>query len=248
VRALRKNPQFAKDVFAYVENDVIMPYLQAQAAGAHLKSFSGADAWTAFPVLSLSMTREWVFPSADRLKAMGKQRGWDIQAAVIAGDYCEEDPAKFDKQQLFACLDMMNEHPLLGMRMAQAIMGRTQDWDPHWLQEFAISRGRRGKLPITFGINGRFMRDSKPEVIAERVRGWIDVMGREGKFLMSVSNIPADTQPVNIFTLLAAMRTYGRYPIAKDLGTVPFHIPAFPAFDDWLKGQPEEEVIRKARE
>jgi hypothetical protein len=84
--------------------------------------------------------------------------------------------------------------------------------------------------------------------MAERVRGWIDVMGREGKFLMAASNIPADTPPVNIFTAIAAMRTYGRYPIAQDLSKVPFQIPTFPAFDDWLRGQPEEEVIRKARE
>ncbi len=32
------------------------------------------------------------------------------------------------------------------------------------------------------------------------------------------------------------------------LGKVSFQFPTFPPFDEWLKGQPEEEVIRKARE
>ena len=80
------------------------------------------------------------------------------------------------------------------------------------------------------------------------MRGWVDVMGREGKFMIGVGNIPADTPPINVFTAIAAARTYGRYPIAKDLSTVAFELPNFPAFDDWLKGQPEEEVIRRARE
>ncbi len=248
VRALRRQPEFARDVFTYVEKDVIMPFIEAQARGSGVKGYSGADAWSAFPNLSLPMIREWVLPSAKRLKELGKQRGWSVSAASAAGDYCEEDPEKFDKQILFECLDLMNESPLMGMRMAQALMGRTQDWDPHWLVEYAETRGGRSRLPIIFSMNGRFIRDTKPDEIAARVRDWIDVMGREGKFMLGIGNIPADTSPLNVFTAIAAARTYGRYPIAADLSQVPFRIPTFPAFDDWLKGQPEEEVIRKARE
>ncbi len=248
VRALRRQPEFARDVLAYEENDVILPFIAAQARACSVKSFTGADAWSAYPILSLPMIREWVLPSAQRMRALGKARGWNVSAASAAGDYCEEDPDKFDKQILFECLDVMNQNPIMNMRMAQALMGRTQDWDPHWLVEYARSRGGRSPLPIIYSINGRFIRDVKPEELAERVRGWIDVMGRDGKFMIGVGNIPADTAPLNVFTAIAAARTYGKYPIAADLSKVPFELPRFPEFDTWLKGQPEEEVIRDARE
>ena len=80
------------------------------------------------------------------------------------------------------------------------------------------------------------------------IRNWIDVLGRQGHMFAMIGNVPADTPPVNVFAAVAAVHTYGRYPIAKDLDKVRVEIPRFAPFDEWLKGQPEEEVIRKARE
>ena len=97
-------------------------------------------------------------------------------------------------------------------------------------------------------INGRFVRDSKPADIAAFVRRWIDVLGRKGRMFAMIGNVPAGTPPVNVYTAVAAVHTYGRYPISADLSQVEVKLPAFLPFDEWLKGQPEEEVIRKARE
>jgi len=38
------------------------------------------------------------------------------------------------------------------------------------------------------------------------------------------------------------------YPIAENLSSITIEPPAFPPFDEWLKGQPEEDTIRAARE
>jgi hypothetical protein len=249
VRALRKTPDFARDLFAYMENDVIMPFIEAQAKGSGSKQFFGPDAWAAFPNLTIEMLREWVVPSAKRLAAKGKERKWTIGAGLVAADYCEEDPAKFEKQIMWQCFDVMCELGLLGMKMVLGAMGRTQDWDPNWVQEYALTHGDKGaKLPISMALNGRFLRDSKPEEIIAKVRQWIDVLGREGKFSLSTANIPADTNPLNVFTAAAAVHQLGTYPIAKDLSKVEVKVPRFQPFEEWLKGQPEEEVIRKARE
>jgi hypothetical protein len=64
----------------------------------------------------------------------------------------------------------------------------------------------------------------------------------------TVGNVPADTPAVNLFSAIAAVHACGRYPIAQDLDKVPVQIPRFAPFDEWLKGQPDEEIIRKARE
>jgi len=44
------------------------------------------------------------------------------------------------------------------------------------------------------------------------------------------------------------VHTLGVYPIAGDLSSIPIEPPAFPPFDEWLKGQPEEDTIRRGRE
>ena len=63
-----------------------------------------------------------------------------------------------------------------------------------------------------------------------------------------IGNVPADTPPLNIHTAIHAARTLGRYPIAPDLPAIKVEPPAFQPFDEWLKGQPQADIILKARE
>jgi uroporphyrinogen-III decarboxylase len=247
VRALRRDRVFAEELFDFAENEAIFPYLKAQSeVGA--KMANGADAWAAFPNLTPEMVEEWVVPSAKRLKERGKKElGMTIAAGTAACDYCEEDPAKFDKEIMFKCWDVAAKTS--PVKVAFSAMGRTQDWNMAWLQEYAQSRGNgKGKIPIMASLNGRFMRDSSPDVIVDKVREWIDIMGRDGNLLFLFGNVPADTPPVNMHTAVHAVKTLGRYPIAPDLSAVKIEPPDFKPFDEWVKDQPEAEVIFKGRE
>ena len=72
-----------------------------------------------------------------------KSVGERFFAGQAAADYCEEDPAKFDKAIMFECWSTMRETMFLDM--AFSAMGRTQDWNMAWLHEFAVENGRRGR-------------------------------------------------------------------------------------------------------
>jgi hypothetical protein len=193
------------------------------------------------------MVEEWVIPSCRRLAARCKREiGLRAMAGQVAADYCEEDPAKFDKDIMFRCLTIGRKTAALDMVIA--VMGRTQDWNMEWLQEFAVVSGKRGsKLPIYVALNGRFVRDSTPEQVIDKVREWIDIMGRDGRLVLFIGNVPADTPPVNIHAAVHAARTLGRYPIEKDLSSIVIKPPEFGWFDEWLKGQPEADTILRAR-
>lgn len=247
VRALKRDPVLARELFDFAENKAIFPYLRAQA-GVGGKSSTGADAWAAFPNLTPELVEEWVVPSAKRLAERGKKElGMSASAGTAACDYCEEDPSKFDKKIMFKCWETGGK--TLFIDAAFAGMGRTQDWDMRWLQEFAVTHGKNGKKKLIMAsLNARFMRDSSVAQIVDKVRQWIDIMGRDGHLLFFIANVPADAPPENIHAAVHAVQTLGRYPIAKDLGAIRVDPPAFPPFDEWLSGQPEEAVIRKGRE
>lgn len=246
VRALKRDRGFAQALFDWVENEAIFPYLKAQRAAGVKQSF-GADAWAAFPNLTPALIEEWVIPSVKRLAAKAKKElGMTASGGAAAGDYCEEDPARFDKKIMFDCWRAASKIGFL--KLALAAMGRTQDWDMRWLQEFAVQEGTgRRKLPIMASLNGRFVRDSAPEQIVAKIRQWIDIMGRDGRLILFIGNVPADTPPLNIHTAVHATRTLGRYPIPGDLDGVKVGLPEFRPFDDWLKGRPEEDTILRAR-
>lgn len=247
VRALLRDKVYARELFDYAENEVIFPFLKAQAQ-AGVKSSVGPDAWAAFPNLTPELVMEWVVPSAERLAVRGKKElKMSVSAGTAACDYCEEDPAKFDKELMFRCWDVAGL--LSFMKIAFSGMGRTQEWNMHWLQEYARSRGRRGrKLPIFASLNSRFVRDSDPGQLIDKIGEWIEIMGRDGRLLFFIGSVPADTPPVNVHTAVRAVHRLGRYPIAEDLSAVKIEIPSFEPFDRWLRGQPEEEIIVKARE
>jgi uroporphyrinogen-III decarboxylase len=247
VRALKRDKGFATALFDWANDRVLFPYMQAYAR-VGVKNANGADAWSAFPDLTPELVEEWVVPYVKRLADRCKQElGMTASAGGAAGDYCEEDPAKFDKEIMFKCWNAASN--TFSLKLAFSAMGRTQDWDMTWLRDFAIQQGKGGhKLPVLAALNGRFMRDSRPDEIVAKLREWIHILGRDGRMLVFIGNVPADTPSMNIHTAVKAVHTLGKYPIAADLSSIKFDPPVFQPFEEWLKGQPEEETILKARE
>jgi uroporphyrinogen-III decarboxylase len=247
VRALKRDKGFATALFDWVNDRVLFPYMQAFAR-AGVKNANGADAWAAFPDLTPDLVEEWVVPYAKKLGEQCKNElKMTVGAGAAAGDYCEEDPAKFDKAMMFKCWDAASK--TFPLKLAYSAMGRTQDWDMTWLREYAEKRGKGGKkLPVLAALNGRFTRDSAPEQIVAKLAEWINTLGRDGGMLVFIGNVPADTPSVNIHTAVKATHTLGKYPIVADLAGIKITPPVFQPFDVWLKGQPEEETILKARQ
>jgi uroporphyrinogen-III decarboxylase len=247
IRALKRDRGFATALFDWANNQVLLPFMRAYAH-AGVKNANGADAWACFPDLTPELVEEWVLPYAMKLhEQCKKELKINASAGAAAADYCEEDPAKFDKEMMFKCLKVgVKTFPL---KVAPSAMGRTQDWNMAWLREFAEKEGKGGrKIPVTASLNGRFMRDSSPEIIVAKLAEWIDILGRDGGLIVFIGNVPADTPSMNIFTAVKAVHTLGKYPIAADLSSIKIEPPTYQPFDVWLKGQPEEETILKARE
>lgn len=247
IRALKRDKGLAKALFDWADEMVLFPFMKAYAQ-AGVKNASGADAWAAFPNLTPELVDEWVVPSAQRFRERCKKElKITASAGTAACDYCEEDPAKFNKAMMMKC--WTTAYKTFPLKVAFSGMGRTHEWNMNWLQEFAVQQGKGGaKLPVMASINGRFIRDSSPAVIVDKLREWIDILGRDGRMLVFIGNVPADTPPINIHTAVKAVHTLGKYPIAADLSRIAIEPPAFPPFDQWLKGQPEEEAILAARQ
>lgn len=248
IRVMKRDRDFMQALFDWAENQAIFPYLQAYARAGVKNVTNGADAWSAFPNLTPELIEEWVVPSAKRLVARAKKElGVTAGPGTAAGDYCEEDPAKFDKAIMFKCWDIARKTSPIDV--ALSAMGRTQDWNMTWMQEFAVSRGKGGKkLPVFASFNGRFVRDSRPDQLVNKIIEWIDILGRDGRMIAFIGNVPADTPSLNIHTAVHAVHTLGHYPIAGNLSAVKLSPAVFKPFDEWLKGQPEEDTILKARE
>ncbi len=241
IRDMRKDPKFAHELFTWI-TDVVQPHFLKvlnKATGARIAM--AADAWAAFPNLTLDMLEDWVVPYNARYRKNSMRKGFAV-LPVAAADYCEENPDRFDRATMEACWREL-ARTTMGTRIQKGIpiglMGRTMEWPLEWLQDYAMKNRvpLYGKRPIILSFNARFLREGPAETIVEWVKKIIDQCGREGRLVPFIAQIPAATPPEHIHAAVAAIKTYGRYPIAENLDDVKFEMPEFEPFEVWLKKQ-----------
>lgn len=239
IRDMRRDPKTVHQLFTWITDEVLPRYLGLIRRETGARLAIGADAWAAFPNLTPEMVEEWVVPYNARLRQRMFREGLAV-LLILAADYCEERIEKFDRGTMEACW-LAHARSMAGAGRKTGIpimaMGRTQDWPLEWLQDYALrtSTPRYGKKAILASINARFVREGPVEAIVDYVKRVIDVLGREGKLLVFFAQIPAATPPEHVHAAVAALRTYGTYPIAGDLDRVEFEMPRFEPFEEWLR-------------
>lgn len=239
IRDMRKDPKFAHELFTWITDVAHPKFLEVIKKETGARFGFGADAWSCFPNLTPQMIEEWVVPYNVRLRKNARKMGM-LVTGIVGADYCEEDPAKFDRATMEACW-RLDARTTVGAWAKEglplAAMGRTQEWPLEWMQDYAVRNKFRfyGKRPIVYGFNARFLREGPAEVIVELTKRVIDKLGREGRLVLFFTQIPASTPPEHIHAAISAFRTYGRYPIAGNLDGVKFEVPEFEPFEVWLK-------------
>jgi uroporphyrinogen-III decarboxylase len=236
IRDLKREPNFARDLFIFLVDEVIYPYINAMALTSGAKIALGADAWACFPNLTPEMVEEWVVPYVNRLKSKCRERGIRLIVAA-SGDYCEERVERLDSQMLLKCLRAASK--VMGAPVGFIGMGIGHEWDLSIIQRYAWDHQNKfyGKMPIIGGINARLLRDGPSEKLVEVVKRYIHILGREGRFFIFLANIPADTPPEHVHTVVKAVNTYGSYPIPANLDRVAYQYPVIEPFEDWLRRQ-----------
>jgi uroporphyrinogen-III decarboxylase len=92
---------------------------------------------------------------------------------------------------------------------------------------------------VTAGIDATLLCEGPAKAIAERIKNYIDVLGRDGRFAIYLNQIPAETPPEHIHAAVAACHTYGRYPIAENMDDIPFELPRRESFAEFLQDKGE---------
>lgn len=236
IRDMRKDPAFAHDLFTFLVDEILTSYLKITHEVTGMNIMLGADAWAAFPNLTPPLLEEWVLPYAHRLRNNLMPHG--IFAMLTgSGDYCEEDVSRFDETILHACLDLQQK--ITGTPNFMLFMGRWQDLPLEPVEDFLAERRKNGEqCAVSAGINARLLRDGPIEGIVELIKRFIHILGRENSLNIPMANIPADTPPEHVHAAVAAVHTYGRFPIAEDLNAVEFQVPRRESFEDYLAHRP----------
>jgi uroporphyrinogen-III decarboxylase len=234
IRDIRKNPDFVHRLLKWTIDEVSMPYLQLLKQETGFDVYIGADAWSAIPDTNKKIVEEFVLPYNAYLREQAKKVGITANVAASA-DYCEENPNRFDPELMKWSWYIMGME-LMGRPFLPMGMGRPELWPMDVMQEFIKENTTRSWTPaVMASCSARFIRDSTPQEIVDYIKRIIDGLGRDGHMMFFFVQIPADTPPVNVHTAVKALKTFGKYPIAENLDDIPFEVPEFEPYHDWLK-------------
>jgi len=231
---MRRRPEFFHDLMKFIVDEVTLPYLKAQKDYAGITMSGGANAWAMVPNLSAAELIQWSVPWDRRLVEGAANFG--VTAGCGGGDYCEERPERFDAALLHSAFDVQTASGQLRLFLG---MGQWHKYPLQAVLDYTARYRRQGiRIPLSASINARLMRDGPVSEVTDLVKRYIMTFAAEHALTISIANIPADTASDHVHAAVAAVHTYGRFPINPDLANMGLELPRRETFAEWRRSHP----------
>jgi uroporphyrinogen-III decarboxylase len=214
-----ERPKFVHRLFKFLCDDVLGPYLETmrEAVDIHDLLMDGRDAWASPPMISLDMMDEYVVAYTERLRS---NLGGNLITRGNWGDAKSRDPERFFSQK---CRCSPGSLSVL-------------DPDLHEVGPERVKRyARQHDLSVAAGVDAILLKDGPVEAIVQRIKRYIDKMARDGRCVIHLNQIAAETPPEHVHAAVAACHTYGRLPIPENIDDVQFNTHRRPRFSEFVR-------------
>jgi len=207
-------PRFVHRLFKFLCDDVIAPFIEVMIseAGNDNLIIDGRDAWASPPMITLDMMDEYVVAYTERLRDV---LGDNVITRGNWGDAKSRDPERFFSQKLKCSSGNLS-----------VLDPDLYDIGPERVKAFA----NKHNAFVSAGVDATLLKNGPVEAIVERIKLYIDKMARDGRCMIHLNQIPADTPPDHIHAAVAACHAYGRFPIPENLESISFKIPKRESF------------------
>lgn len=176
-----EDPQFARALMDAVTQEVLAPWILYQKRRfPGSQRISGADATASLPLVNLPILRNWVIPYIERLRELC---GPEVYVANWVGERYLSDPTEMLRLKL-----------TVGPGTLWAQDPDVEHLGPAFFKDFAITHD----VPLILGVGAVFLALAKPKEIEGRVRNYVQIGGREGRFALYLCNVGATTPPENL--------------------------------------------------
>jgi len=188
------NPDFVKSLFDRIVEEVLAPWvMKLKKEFPDVKNISGDDAAGSLPIVSPDIIRDWIVPSVLRLRELC---GPEVYVPNWVGEKYLKAPQEM--------LDLKHQ---VCPGFVEGQDPDVEELGPVLYKEYANQKG----VPLILGIGAAFMDLKTPEEITDRVRYYIEVGGKDGRFALLLCNLGATTPPANVRAAIDAVHKYGNY-------------------------------------
>ncbi|MBW2178563.1 MAG: hypothetical protein JRH03_16775 [Deltaproteobacteria bacterium] len=216
-----QRPDFVHRLLRFLCDEVLVPHIEVMRSEVNMPDLfmDGRDAWASPPMITLDMMDAYVVQYTQRLR---EKLGDQVITRGTWGDARSRDVDRFFSQKISCSPGSLS---VLDPDLFEV--------GPERVKAFAD----RCDVAVTAGVDAVLLKEGPVEAIVERIKLYIDKMGRDGRCMIHLNQIPVGTAPDHIHAAVAACHTYGRLPIADNLDDVAFEVPQRESFADFLKAK-----------
>ena len=223
VNDMFERPRFVHRLFKFLCEETIVPFIEVMRseAGNENLIIDGRDAWASPPMITLDMMDEYVVAYTEKLR---NTLGGNVITRGNWGDSKCRDIERFFGQKL------------------KCSPGSLSVLDPDLYAvgpERVKAYANKHNAFITAGVDATLLKSGPVEAIVERIKLYIDKLARNGRCMIHLNQIPADTPSEHVHAAVAACHTFGRFPISENFEDIHFEIPKRESFSDFLRQKGE---------
>ena len=188
------DPDFVRSLFDRIVEEVLAPWvLHLKKEFPNVKNIAGDDAAGSLPIVNPDIIRNWIVPYFLRLRELC---GPEIYVPNWVGEKYLKNPEEM--------LDLKH----------QVCPGFVEGQDPDVAElgpALYKAYAEKMNVPLFLGIGAAFMALSSPQEVVERIRQYIEIGGKDGRFALLLCNLGATTPPENVKAAIDAVHRYGSY-------------------------------------
>jgi uroporphyrinogen-III decarboxylase len=221
IQDIYERPDFVHRLFEFLCDEVISPFidvLRSEVGNSNL-IIDGRDAWASPPMITLDMMDEYVVPYTERLR---DKLGDKLITRGNWGDGRIRDIERFFSQKLRCSPNSLS-----------VLDPDLYDVGPERVKAYADKHGAF----VTAGVDATLLQKGPVGAIVERIRMYIDKLARDGRCLIHLNQIPAETPSEHIHAAVAACHAYGQLPIAENIDDIQFDLPKRESFAEFMRGK-----------
>lgn len=188
------DPDFARELFDRLTEEVLAPWILYQKEKfPDADAIVGSDAFASIPLINIKIINDWVIPYILKLREFC---GPEVYVPNWIGENCLENPEEMFEAKLRVCPKYLE-----GQDPDVEMLG------PWVYKEYAETHN----VSLVLGVGTGFMVTSTPKKVKERVKNYIEVGGKNGKFALYLCNLGKATPECNIRAAVETVHRYGIY-------------------------------------
>ncbi len=190
IAAINSDPEEVHNFMLFLTDEVLAPWIICQRERSGVNAVAtGSEAFASPPLVSLELLEEFCIQYFKRLE---NQVG-GIRLAGVWGESAIKDPVRL--------LDIKRDG---SMGMIQACDPDVSALGPAFYKRYAD----KNDIGLIMGLDAGLIQTGPVSKIKKRARRLINEAGVNGRFVLYINDIPYDTSPEHIHTVVSAARDH----------------------------------------